>query len=246
MKDLILADTKRILRKPTYRIIAGVALIISLITAIRTKTGVWNAVSFVSGQITWSALTAILLGISVFLAVYADEFSSNSMQCLIGRGISRFKLLAAKAIDCILVSLVCFFMYWAFNMVLGFILGAHLRAEEIRFFTINVLGEAFTTMGFSTLAAIVLYWTKNTAFSTLVNVLLYFVGTLGSFGLNKIPAVKFLHLEKGFLDEAMSMYGADIMLGTAGISPMIFKIIRVCVVSLILSYLLFRKKELDF
>ena len=42
----------------------------------------------------------LILSIPIFLVVYSDEVSSHSMQCIIGRGVTRSKILWAKLIDC--------------------------------------------------------------------------------------------------------------------------------------------------
>lgn len=246
MRDIIFADTKRILRKPTYWILMCIALIASLIAGIVARRGAWNSISYISNQGMAFGIMGMILGISIFLGVYADEFTSNSMQCLIGRGISRFKLLAIKVADCVIVSFACFLLYGLFVILLGFIMDAGLNAYELKYIFGSVFSNTLCVIGFSTIAMIVLYATKNVALSTLVDVVLYFASLGIKSALGRIPVVKFLHLENHLVDNGLNIMLSDFMLGNGSLLGMVWKILRVCVISLIISYLFFRKKELDF
>ncbi len=124
MKDLVIADIIRIFRKPTYRIVLLVCLVLSLVRGISCRMDVWNGYTFVTGQAGTMKIVGLILGISIYLSVYADEFSSNSMQCLIGHGVSRFRLLLAKFLDCVIVTVTTFIIYFFFMMMLGLALGA--------------------------------------------------------------------------------------------------------------------------
>lgn len=246
MKDLIFADTKRILRKPTYWIIMLIALAAMLIAAISARRGAWNGVAFLAKQDIIFGIISGVLSVSIFLGVYADEFTSNSMQCLIGRGISRFKLLLSKVIDCVIISFACFLLCGLFICLLGLIMGAGMSAYEFKF----LLGMTFNNMlcatGFSTIAMIFLYATKNVALATFIDVVLLFASLPISAAIKKIPVVKFLHLENKLFDNELNLKFTDFMLGNGGLLSMISKTLAVCAVSLIISYLFFRKKELDF
>ena len=134
MKDLIIADVTRIFRKPTYRVALLVCLGLSLIWAIRTRVNVWNGYTFVTGQAGVLKISGLILGISIYLSVYADEFSSNSMQCLIGHGISRFRLLFAKFIDCVIVTVASFLIYYFFTKKI-----LHLYIFLVNYFSIKMV-----------------------------------------------------------------------------------------------------------
>ena len=60
----------------------------------------------------------LLMSVPIFLAVYSDELSSHSMQCVIGRGVSRKKILLAKLIDCVLLTLIVFTIYMGLQYIL--------------------------------------------------------------------------------------------------------------------------------
>ena len=247
MKDLIIADIIRIFRKPTYRIVLLVCLIMSLIWAVRARMNVWNGYTFVTGQAGALKIVGLILGIAIYLSVYADEFSSNSMQCLIGHGISRFRLLLAKFIDCVIVTVTSFFIYLFFAMMLGLALGAGINAAELKFICGLVMMWMFKSLGYATFSMIVLYWTKNVGLATITDAILLFAGsTLMSF-LDSIPVIKFLHLHKYIFEGMLINANSSWQLGQNGaLFWILFAIVRISVFSIVISFLLFRKKELDF
>ena len=87
----------------------------------------------------------LLLGIMIYLSVYADEFTSNSMQILIGRGVSRFRLILSKFVNCVIISVISFAAYTALVLVLGLILGAGLTGDEAFFLFISGMNCAVKT-----------------------------------------------------------------------------------------------------
>ena len=247
MKDLIIADITRIFRKPTYRIAILVCFALTLIWAIQAKMNVWNGYTFVAGQASALNFCGNILGISIYLSVYADEFTSNSMQCLIGHGVSRFRLLLAKFIDCVIVTFTSFFLYYFFVMMLSLALGAGMNLMELKFFSGAVMVWALKTLGYATFSMIILYWTKNVALATFTDVFLLFAGGLLLGLLNNIPVIKFYHLENYIFEGILTKANASIQFGLAdGWLWIIFAIVRICVFSIVVSFLLFRKKELDF
>ena len=247
MKDLIIADITRIFRKPTYRIVLLVCLAISLVWAIRTRMNVWNGYTYVAGQAGALKIAGLILGIAIYLSVYADEFSSNSMQCLIGHGVSRFRLLLAKFIDCVIVTFASFFIYLFFVMMLSLALGAGINAAELKYICGLVMIWTLKTLGYATFSMIVLYWSKNVGLATIVDAVFMFAGEtmLGFF--NYIPVVKFYHLNQYVFEGILIKANTSLQLGQSGAwFWIIFAIVRICAFSIVVSFLLFRNKELDF
>ena len=247
MKDLIIADITRIFRKPSYCIAVIVCICISLIWAIRTKMNVWNGFTFMSEQDTALDLCGYILGISIYLSVYADEFSSNSMQCLIGHGVSRFRLLLAKFIDCVIVTFVTFLVYTCFVLLLGLVLSAGMNASELKFICGMILIRAIKSLGYATFSMIVLYWTQNVGLATFTDVFLLFTGSLLLSVFDVIPVIKFYRLGNYFFEGILSNAYASLQLGQGSAWLWLtLAIVRICVFSIFVSFLLFRKKELEF
>lgn len=248
MKDLISADIIRILRKPSYRILLLISFLLVAYVAIKTRFDVWDGYQYTSRQYTMMELAGeLLLGIMIYLSVYADEFTSNSMQVIIGRGVSRFRLILSKFVNCVVISFISFAAYTALVLILGIILGAGMTGEEAFFILLSGMNCAVKTVGFSTISMIVLYATRNVALATLTDVILTASYNLWGGLFDMIPWIKFIHPERVFFSGAVDIASANLMLGNrAAFFIIIFQLVKVSAISILISYLIFRKKELEF
>lgn len=95
MRLLIRADLRRVLRKPGFYVLIVLTLVLF---AFRKPEGI-AAEYFDSTKMTLENIGLPLLCIPIFLAVYGDEFKSGTLQCVIGRGLSRSKVVIAKLLD---------------------------------------------------------------------------------------------------------------------------------------------------
>lgn len=248
MKNLIFADVKRILKKLSYWIILGICLLIALFWTIQSKgyRGL-SGLSFASSQGTAINTMNLFMGIAIYVSVYADEFTSNSMQCLIGRGISRRMLLIAKFVNCVIVTFISYGIYALFITITGLIMGVNMNVAESSFLYSTILTNAFTVLGYATISMIILFWSKNVAYATLVDAFLLFAGSTMLSGLNAFPVIKFWHIDRHIFTHALECAKVDLLLtGGTAIFTMLWHVAKICAISIILAYLLFRKKELDF
>ena len=189
----------------------------------------------------------LFIGIAIYVSVYADEFSSNSMQCLIGRGISRKELLIAKFINCVIITFISYGVYALFITAMGLVMGVKMNSAETSFLYSSILTNAFLVLGYATISMIVLFWSKNVAYATLVDVFLLFAGSNIMSIFSKVPVIKLWHIERHVFSNALECAKVDLLLtGGTAIFTLLWHVIKVCAVSIILAYLLFRKKELDF
>ncbi len=247
MKSLILADVRRILRKPSYWIVLGICLLISLFWTIQSNSDGQSGLSFASNQGTAIKTMNLFIGIAIYVSVYADEFTSNSMQCLIGRGISRRRLLIAKFINCVIVTFISYGIYTLFITVTGLVMGVKMNVAESSYLYSTILTNAFIVLGYATISMIILFWSKNVAYATLVDAFLLFAGDSMMSGLNAIPVIKFWHIDRHVFSNALECAKVDLLLtGGTAIFTLLWHVVKICAISLILAYLLFRKKELDF
>jgi ABC-type transport system involved in multi-copper enzyme maturation permease subunit len=248
LKNLILADVKRILRKPAYWIVLAICLLISFFWTLGAKrNGTVSGLTFATNQGTAINTMNLFIGIAIYVSVYADEFSSNSMQCLIGRGISRKRLLIAKFINCVIITFISYGIYALFITLTGLIMGADMNMSESSFLYSTILTNAFLILGYATISMIILFWSKNVAFATLVDAFLLFAGDTLLSVLNMIPVIKFWHIDRHIFSHALACAKVDLLLtGGTAIFTLLWHVAKICVISIILAYLLFRKKELDF
>ena len=102
MRNLIKADLCRILKTRMIYIgtVIAVAVLVFSITRSLTSTG-RNATGYLAGLN--SALDGFLfpvaIAVPVFIAVFSHELTSKSMQCILGHGLTRGKLITAKLLE---------------------------------------------------------------------------------------------------------------------------------------------------
>ena len=103
MKNLIKGDIRRIMCKRSFWI-AFIAFVIVLFYLFGMN---YSSLNYLQGNIDGMGdLGGTVLGVAVFLAVYADDFKSMTIISVIGRGNSRLKVILAKFINSVLVTLL--------------------------------------------------------------------------------------------------------------------------------------------
>lgn len=247
MIHLIRADLRRILRKRSFLFVAFVTILLSTGNALWNRRLLWSGFSYAVGQTPILRNgSVLLLGLAVFSAVYSDEFRARSMQAAIGRGVPRRRIILAKAVDCIVLSVLLYGVYLLFLLLLGQLLGAHMNGEEVRILVLSACLGAYTLICCAPLAAVFLYMTDNSALAVFMLVLITAVipAVLGM--INSFVLIHNLHLPHyyitGFADRAY----ADMMLGGGGGGTLLAGAALYLGLALLLSFLIYRRKELDF
>ena len=99
MIRMIRADIRRILKKVMFYIICLIAYII-MFTIEKEDTAI-DQISTI--KMAMELLGSALFPIAVFIFVYGDEFKAGVIHSIIGRGMSRAKIVTAKYIDCLIL-----------------------------------------------------------------------------------------------------------------------------------------------
>lgn len=94
MRNLIRADLRRVLRRPTVYIFAGLMVLFILFSGfsddVFTQMESEKNIAFY--------LAAIMGSVPILVTLYGDDFRSGSLITVIGRGLSRTKVMLAKLI----------------------------------------------------------------------------------------------------------------------------------------------------
>ncbi|MBR1629763.1 MAG: hypothetical protein IJ679_10955 [Lachnospiraceae bacterium] len=98
MKELIRADLRRILRKPSFTILLIFLLFFQLVDVIRTMEDPDQYITL--SHSSFGGIYLMIVTIFAFLSVFADDQKSNAYASIIGTGMERHTLLLAKIIDC--------------------------------------------------------------------------------------------------------------------------------------------------
>lgn len=247
MTALIKADLYRILHKRTLWIIIGITALIETAVAVYNRTRVWNGFVFVDQEISIAlSLSGILIGTLLFISVYSDEFTARSMQTVIGRGLSRTKVILAKIISCVIIAFLVYLLTLLFLLFLSVVLGARMTAADAGYLSLSVLQTAYCTAGNAALAAVVIYLTGNHALSVFVNIALIALLPNALFLMESSVLMKNLHPSyytlQGFAERGVS----DLMLTGDGTGTLIFGFVFYMGIAFLLSVLVFRRRELEF
>ena len=239
MRNLLRADLRRILKRVSIYVWLFLIFVIFFLSAL-SKDYTADIIGMEQG--VTSLLGPILVSIPVFLGVYGREIQAGSMQCVIGRGMSRTKLILTKYLECVVMCLFFFFFIWFAFFLRNNVGDAGLTANQNKMLTIYVLFVFIKTCGyfaFTTFFFFIAWSVAPGIVALLVSAFLMPVlfGMLDSFLKTDFSEFYF----NGMIDNAY----ASIAAGDIGYT-LIPAIVLYIGGALLLTALVFRKKEIEF
>lgn len=249
MRRLIRADIRRILKKRSVIVLFLLTLLYLCVQVIGSYLA-YDQDSFVAVKSLMNRLTfpELILGLVILFGVYADDFRSMSYACVIGRGLTRGKLVLAKLLDTVILTAI---MYGIITLVLTVGLravGCSFTPRLSRAFYMTVLITVYKTVGYIALSSMVLYITNNIPVTTISLLLLYIAVPFSAMLFSLNAQVKALHIERlhyaGLADNAFS----DFLFGSAGIGTgkLLLGLVVYLGLVLFVTLKIFDKKELEF
>ena len=249
MRRLIRADIRRILKKPSVIVLLCLALaFLGLLVIGSCLAYDKDAVVPVKNLMARMRMPELLIGLVILFGAYADDFRSMSYACVIGRGLTRSKLVFAKLLDTVILTAL---MYGIITLVLRvglMLVGCEFTPRLSRAFYMTIFISAYKTVGYIALASMILYITNSIPVSTISLLLLYIAVPLSALLFSLNPQVKALHIERlhyaGLADNAFS----DFMFGSAGmgIVKLVLGLVVYLGLVLFVTVRLFDRKELEF
>ena len=249
MRRLIRADIRRILKKRSVILLFFFSLLY-LCFQVMGSYGAYNQDSFVAVQNLMGKmqLPELVLGLVLLFGVYADDFRSMSYSCVIGRGLTRSKLVLAKLLDTVILTS---FMYGIIMLVLTLglkLFGCSFTPRLSKAYYMTFLVAIYKTVGYIALSSMILYITNNIPLSTISLLLLYIAVPFSALLFSLNPQVKAFHVERlhyaGLADNAFS----DFLFGSTGmgIGKLILGLLLYLGLVLFVTIKVFDKKELEF
>ena len=239
MRNLLRADLRRILKRVSIYVWLFLIFVIFFLSAL-SKDYTADIVGMEQG--VTSLLGPILVSIPVFLGVYGRELQAGSMQCVIGRGMSRTKLILTKYLECVLMCLFFFFFIWLAFFLRNNVGDAGLTANQNKMLTIFVLFVFIKTCGyfaFTTFFFFIAWSVAPGIVALLVSAFLMPMLFTMLDGFLKTDFSEFYF--NGMIDNAY----ASIAAGDIGYT-LILAIVLYIGGALLLTALVFRKKEIEF
>ena len=239
MRNLLRADLRRILKRVSIYVWLFLIFVIFFLSAL-SKDYTADIIGMEQG--VTSLLGPIMVSIPVFLGVYGREIQAGSMQCVIGRGMSRTKLILTKYLECVLMCLFFFFFIWLAFFLRNNVGDAGLTANQNKMLTIFVLFVFIKTCGyfaFTTFFFFIAWSVAPGIVALLVSAFLMPMLFTMLDGFLKTDFSEFYF--NGMIDNAY----ASIAAGDIGYT-LILAIVLYIGGALLLTALVFRKKEIEF
>lgn len=249
MTDYIMADIKRILHKNSFLTCIAVFFIIYVGLVFIYFNPTFTSDMYVAKTTSYLSYFPLIVGLFVFMSVYADDFKCKSMQVAIGYGFSRKKIIASKLLESLIiifgVSVIAGVVITIVPSVLGLSLTSQLRLSLV----LTMLSEMLRAFGYIAISAIAVFLTQNAVNGIIVYVLLatksvyiilsmilgqdIIVRTLGDLS-------RYLYTNQLYMAKAALLQNGRLEIGT------VIATILYVFVPTVISVIIFNKKELEF
>lgn len=235
MINLIRADLRRVLRRPTLYIFAGLMLLFAILGGLSS-----DAMEMMNIEKNDTAyLVAIMASVPILITLYGDDFRSGSMITVIGRGVSRTKLMVAKLITSSILLfgfyVLAFIEFYVFHT---FLLNAYYSPKQTALTVLMIFLGWFRNVALFAFASILMYalWNVAAGIVTILGLIAFLRILL--MAVNKEGTIYYLTTD-GMIDKGYSAV-------MAGSFPYQFIIVAVYVTAfIVIGSLFFKRKELD-
>ena len=247
MIKLINGEIYRLLHKKSmYIYFASLAAGYFLIAFIRS--GGFGAGSITSDALNFFSFLPAIAGGFLFPAIYTDDLNAKNLITLVGFGIGKAKIVAAKFILTAISGVVLFalapLLLYVTHAAFGW---AADTGAMVMVFSVS-LKYLLVTLGYSALAGIAVYGLQRATFAIVLYILLAFniIGGLITVFLVNIFGADLALILSGRL---MSGIADRIFSGIIGDGPLMLPVVEYIIyvgVALFVSVIAFNKKEMEF
>lgn len=249
MTNYIKADIRRILHKNTFLIAVGIFLALYAGMVFIYFNPSFTADMYVAKITSYLSYFPLIVGLFVFMSVYADDFKCKSMQVAIGYGFSRSRIIAAKlAESCLLLTAVGIITGVIINIVPS-VIGLGMDGSQHLNLTLTIVAEILRTAGYVAISAIAIFASQNA-----VNGIIFYV----LFSTKSVYIILSMILGQNIIVNTIGdltkylytpqLYAARTVIiqhGSVGAAPIVAIVVYVLLPAVI-SAIIFRKKELEF
>ncbi|MBQ7583111.1 MAG: hypothetical protein IJT24_00735 [Lachnospiraceae bacterium] len=236
MRQLIKGDIARILRKKEIYIFSVILYVI--LFAVRSKTDVEDQIDLFQMMVTM--IGVLCCTIPVYLTVYGDEIRTGSMQIVIGRGMSRRKVIVSKLIDCIILFTLMFMIFLLLFYVKNAIAHLSFTPKQNLMAFVFVLITCIRATGYFAMAGLFLFSSWNIAIGLTACVMMVFI----TIALNLVQQNMHIPVHDFWIDGLVASSYNDIMIGN--FPWKLFLMIAVYIVGVVfITAKIFDRKELD-
>ncbi len=236
MRQLIKGDIARILRKKEIYIFAFILYVI--LFSVKSKTEVEDQIDSFESMVALIGMLMCL--VPVYITVYGDEIRTGSMQTVIGRGMSRRKVIISKLIDCAILFTMMFMVFLLLFFVKNAIAGLTLTPKQNFMASVYVLLTCIRATGYFAVTGLFLFSSWNVAIGLTACVMLVFANV--AFGL--VQTNMHIPIHDYWIDGLVSSAYNDLLIGDFP-WKLIAMVAIYIVGAVIITIKIFDRKELD-
>ena len=236
MRQLIKGDIARILKKKEIYIFAFILYVI--LFAVKSKTEVEDQIDSFESMVVLIGMLLCL--VPVYLTVYGDEIRTGSMQTVIGRGMSRRKVIISKLIDCAILFSLMFMVFLLLFFVKNAMANLSLTPTQNFNAFLFVLLTCIRATGYFAVTGLFLFSSWNVAIGLTACVMLVFANI--AFGL--VQTNMHIPIHDYWIDGLVSAAYNDLLIGDFP-WKLVVMIALYIVGAVIITVKVFDRKELD-
>lgn len=249
MKNYLGADLRRVLRKQSFPCSVGsFALLFAVLVFIYFDPS-FTAEMYAAKVTSFLGFFPLIIGVFVFISVYADDFKCRSMQVAIGYGMPRSRLLLAKLLESAILLLGAAVVVGILVLCTPVVLGLAPTTRQLLSLALTAAAEMLRALGYLALSTIPVFFSQDAVGGIIAYVLLssktvYIV-------LSMILGQELLVNTVGDLTQLLytaQLYTvkADLMSGAPFIFPFASALLVYIALPTVIAIIGFRKKELEF
>lgn len=247
MSDYISADVRRVLHKRSFLGALGAfAGLFALLVFVYFNPD-FTADQYVAKITSFLDFFPLMVGLFVFMSVYADDFKCKSMQVAIGYGIPREKIVLEKLLESVLLLLGVTAVMGVLVSVVPVMLGLAPNAQHLRDLVFGLAVQMLRAVGYTALSTVPVFLSQNAVNGVIFYVLL--ASKTVYIALSLILGQEFLVNKVGDLTKYLytrQLYNALFVQDKSVLAGVLLAVMGYVMLPTAISILAFRKKELEF
>lgn len=249
MTNYLNADLRRILHKQSFLGSVGAfALLFAILVFIYLNPS-FTVEMYVAKVTSFLSFFPLVIGIFVFISVYADDFKCRSMQVAIGYGMPRSHIILAKLLESTIILFATAVIMGVLVLCAPVVLGLAPNTQQLMSLALTVAAEMIRALGYLALSTIPVFFSQDAVGGIIAYVLLSSktVYIVLSMVLGQELLVNTIgDLTKYLYTVQLYTVKADLIGGAPFIFTFVAALLLYIVLPTVIAIIGFRKKELEF
>ena len=249
MTNYLSADLHRVLHKQSFLGSVGAFSVLFAVLVFIYFNPSFTAEIYVAKVTSFLSFFPLVIGVFVFLSVYADDFKCRSMQFAIGFGMPRSRIILAKLLESALLLLGAAVAVGVLVLCAPAVLGLAPDARQTLSLALTVAAEMLRALGYLALSAVPVFLSQDAAGGVIAYVLLASKSVYIILSLvlgQEVFTATFGDLTQYLYTAQLYMAKADLIGGRAFALPFAAALLLYIILPAAVSVAGFRKQELEF